>query len=82
MLGTTSQFGARLRMAAIKPTLALEEIDDHLEEIRCSDNEIELRFANVKTFQLAYKELDSIEQFLLITSHEGCNHDGERVAYL
>lgn len=82
LLGTPSQFTARLRMTSERPSLLLEEIEDHLEDIYCGEDSIELRFVNVETLRMAYREYSTIGQFSLITSHDSCNRDGERSAHL
>ncbi|MCJ1425160.1 hypothetical protein MMC29_003048 [Sticta canariensis] len=82
LLGTPSQFTARLRMTSERPSLLLEEIEDHLEDIYCDEDSIELRFVNVETLRMAYREYSTIGQFSLITSHDSCNRDGERSAHL
>lgn len=81
-VGSASQFAARLRMTASRPALALEEIEDQLDGITCYDSYIVLGFIAAETLQLAYEEITKVDQFLIITSHEGCNHDGERDAHL
>lgn len=82
MLGTSSQFIARLRTISDKPSLLLEEIEGHLEDIYCDEGNIELRFTNAETFRVACREYTTIGQFFLITSHDSCNRDGERGAHL
>lgn len=79
---SASRFSAQLRLTAIRPTLVLEEIDDQLNGVTCHDSSIDLGFISEDAIKLAYKELAGVGQFLLITSHESCNHDGERNAYL
>ncbi|MCJ1465237.1 hypothetical protein MMC07_003853 [Pseudocyphellaria aurata] len=82
LLGTTSQFTARLRTTSQRPSLLLEEIEGHLEDIYCGDDSVELRFTNAETLWIAYKEYSDVGQFSLITSHDSCNRDGERSAHL
>ena len=79
---SASRISARLRLTAVRPTLVLEEIDDQLDEITCYGSSIDLGFISEDALKLAYKELAGAGQFLLITSHESCNLDGERNAYL
>lgn len=82
LLGTPSQFTARIRTTSERPSLLLEEIESLLERIYCDEDSIELRFINAETLRMAYKEYSTISQFFLITSHDSCNHDGERNAHL
>lgn len=82
LLGTPSQFTARLRTTSERPSLLLEEIEDHLEDIYCDEDSIELKFIDAETLRMAYREYSTVGQFSLITSHDNCNSDGERTAHL
>lgn len=82
LLGKPTQFAAQVRLETRKPTLLLEEIEDDLHEIRCAKGIIQFGFVLSETFELAWGEYSRFGEFFLITSHEGCNNDGERGAYL
>lgn len=82
LLGTPSQFAARLRTTSERPSLLLEEIEGYLEDIYCGEENIELTFINAETLRIAYREYSTIGQFSLITSHDSCNLEGERSAHL
>lgn len=82
LLGTPSQFIARLRTTSERPSLLLEEIEGHLEDIYCGEENIELTFIDAETLRMAYREYSTISQFSLITSHDSCNREGERSAHL
>lgn len=82
LLGKPTQFAAQVRLETRKPALLLEEIEDDLHEIRCAKGIIQFGFVLSETFDLAWGEYSRIGEFFLITSHEGCNNDGERGAYL
>lgn len=69
-------------MTSKRPTLVLEEIENLLDEINCDKNRIELGFITSETLELAYGKFTSVDDFVLVTSHEGCNNDGERNAHL
>ena len=75
---TPSQFAARVRMSTRLPTLVLEQIEHHIDGISCFDSSIQLSFAGLFDMELAYKELFAVDDFFVITSHEGCNNDGAR----
>ena len=60
----------------------LEDIEGHINDISCSQEGIRLRFNRVDVFAHAHKEFKSVENFLLVTSHEGCNEAGERDPHL
>jgi hypothetical protein len=75
---TPSQFSARVRMSTRLPTIVLEEIEHHIDEITCVDSSIQLFFTGLQNMELAYYELTAVDEFFVITSHEGCNNDGAR----
>lgn len=60
------------------PTLILEDVEHHIESIGCYSSEVHLHFKSAKVLKRTHKEFTSVDSFLLITSHEGCNEDGER----
>jgi hypothetical protein len=68
-------------MSTRLPTVVLEEVEHHIDEITCFDSSIHLRFAGQEALELAYNELSAIDEFFVITSHEGCNNDGERESH-
>ena len=68
-------------MTVNKPALVLEEIEDQLDHIYCDDSRIELAFTSSQHLEHTYTEIAGLSSLILITSHEGCNSDGERNAY-
>ena len=76
--GSTSQFAATLGMQFKVPALMLEDVEHHIESIACYSTEIHLRFRSAELLRRAHNELASVDSFLLVTSHQGCNEDGER----
>lgn len=60
----------------------LEELESHVDEVRCFDSSVHLYFGTIETVKHAYEELGRVAKFVLITSHQGCNRDGERDTYL
>jgi hypothetical protein len=68
-------------MSTRLPTIMLEEIEHHIDEITCFDTSIELSFAGLQNMELAYYELTAVNEFFVITSHEGCNNDGARESH-
>jgi hypothetical protein len=68
-------------MSTRLPTVLLEEVEHHIDEIACFDSSIHLYFAGKEALELAYDELGAINEFFVITSHEGCNNDGERESH-
>ena len=76
--GSTSQFAAKLGMQFKTPALMLEDVEHHIESIGCYSSEIHLHFKSAEVLERVHKEFTSVDSFLLVTSHEGCNEDGER----
>lgn len=77
-----SQSAARLQMSAKKPALALESIEDQIDSIYCTVGEAHLSFATLEALQSLYMHLEHEPEFVLITSHDGCNVKGERGIFL
>ena len=80
--GTRSKLAAQVHLVAKLPTLALEDMETHLYSIVCSASAIELVFTLQAILEDTLIELATLSRFYLITSHTGCNEDGERKAYL
>ena len=76
--GSTSQFTAKLGMEFKLPTLMLEDVEHHIQSIRCYSSEIHLYFKSTKFLKRAHYEFASVDSFIIVTSHQGCNKDGER----
>ncbi len=74
----TSQFAAKLGMSFKIPALMLEDVEHHIESIGCYSSEIHLYFTSVELLKRTHNEITSVDSFLLVTSHYGCNEDGER----
>lgn len=64
------------------PTLALEDIEPHVDDIQCSQSTLTLSFGTGQNLEEAKDAWSGVSQFLIITSHIGCNEDGERTPYL
>ena len=80
--GTTAQVAAQVHLSSKLPTLAIEDFEASLDTILCTTTTIELRFLHRELLQDALAELAPLPRFILVTSHIGCNEDGERRAYL
>lgn len=65
-----------------KPTLLLENIENHLAKIKCYQSSVFLYFRSSDALDHAHMEFKDVKEFLLITSHGGCNEDGERDLHL
>lgn len=68
-------------MASKLPAIVLEEIEHHLDDITCSDSAVSLRFADVNSRTRLHGELSVDNDFYIVTSHAGCNKEGERAVY-
>ena len=76
-----SNFVATAGMEFKVPALLLENIDHNIANIECFDSKIRLHFYSAETYQHACEEFNEVHSFMLITSHSGCNKDGERDAH-
>jgi len=79
--GASARF-AKTSMRFKLPALALEVIETHLENIECADSVIVLDFMDELALKQAKREWDKLPKFIVISSHPGCNEDGERVPYV
>ncbi len=77
-----SKFAAQVSMKFKMPALLLEDIEHHTERIDCSDSKVYLYFNSAEALEHAHEEFKRANSFLLITSHIGCNEDGERIPHL
>ena len=75
-----SSFVSTVAVNSQKPILALEDIED-LAHISCSDSWIELSFVSIERLGDVKEELSQSSDFIAVTSHPGCNGDGERASH-
>ncbi|TVY85315.1 hypothetical protein LSUE1_G000192 [Lachnellula suecica] len=64
------------------PALILEDIEASLVDIQCSDSAVMVEFAESEMLTAARESWRNVSEFLVISSHSGCNRDGERSPYL
>lgn len=64
------------------PALILEDIETNLKDIQCSESTIKVEFTEAQEFNAAKDSWGSLSEFLIISSHFGCNRDGERSPHL
>ena len=76
--GSSSQFAAKLGMNFKIPALMLEDVEHHVQSVGCYPSEIHLFFKSAEVLKRTHTEVTSVDRFLLVTSHNGCNEDGER----
>ena len=75
-------FSANLELNANLPAILLEDFDWHFEDIVCKSTTIELQFIDSATMSIAWEQMRHHPEMLMITSHFGCNADGERKPHL
>ena len=76
------RLAAKVYLTTKIPTLALEDIDQHLSDVTCLGSLVTLSFATAAAKQKALQNLALQGTFYLITSHSTCNENGERTVYL
>ncbi|OAL51833.1 hypothetical protein IQ07DRAFT_506253 [Pyrenochaeta sp. DS3sAY3a] len=76
-----STFASQIRVGSQKPILTLEEIEHHLEDVKCDDGVVTLHFVDTSSTRDARAACHGDTGGLIITSHESCNVDGERAVY-
>ena len=74
-------FGASMLVETKHPALVLEDIDSYLTSIQCSRSGISLGFQSSQQ-SIAAEKAWNTSDFLVFTSHRGCNKNGERQPYL
>lgn len=81
--GMSEVFTTRVRAKSDRPVLNLEEFEGHLESVECADSgsKITLTFPEGSGSRTVEKMAREYRDGTVITSHEGCNADGERSAY-
>ncbi|KAE8374263.1 hypothetical protein BDV26DRAFT_284395 [Aspergillus bertholletiae] len=71
-------FAATLNIASQYPILALEGFDTDMDEMSCSDSEIQLSIGSPTRAKALKQELEAVSDFVVVTSHGGCDLEGER----
>jgi hypothetical protein len=76
-----STFASQVKVISQKPVTNLEEIEHHLQDVRCKDGKLRLDFVDLSSARDAFYSCHGQDGGLIITSHDGCNEDGERSVY-
>ncbi|KAL4941615.1 hypothetical protein BDV06DRAFT_212538 [Aspergillus oleicola] len=76
-----SVFSTTLDVESQWPILALEDLDANLDRVSCTDSEIQLNFASAAAEERFNAAIEGTPEFIVVTSHEGCDIEGERSAY-
>jgi hypothetical protein len=76
-----SIFTSQINLGSEAPILHLEEIEHHLHSVHCSDGKLKLHFVDIVSARDAKAACHGEMGGRVITSHEGCNQEGERAVY-
>ncbi|KAF2263947.1 hypothetical protein CC78DRAFT_617150 [Lojkania enalia] len=74
-------FASQVRVSSDSPILNLEDIEHHLRNVQCSDESIKLHFVDTVSARDAKEACMNEHGGIVVTSHEGCNSDGQRSVY-
>lgn len=76
-----STFASQVKVGSQKPILNLEDVEHHLQDVRCSEGKMEISFVDKMSARDAYHACHEDNGGLVITSHDSCNVEGERAVY-
>ncbi|KAL2822179.1 hypothetical protein BDW59DRAFT_163938 [Aspergillus cavernicola] len=76
-----SVFATTLDVESQWPILALEDLDAGLDSVSCTDSQIQLVFVSMAAEEAFNTAIDSMSEFVIVTSHDGCDFEGERSAH-
>ncbi|KAE8152045.1 hypothetical protein BDV25DRAFT_151823 [Aspergillus avenaceus] len=76
--GKEHEFAATAEVESQWPIFALERLDSDLNEVTCSDTQMQLFLNSLDRSKAIMQELEGISDFIIVTSHEGCDVEGER----
>jgi len=76
-----STFASTVRLSADRPILVLEEFEHSIKNLRCNPSGIDIAFASGSACAAAMAAWEKVGDAIVVTSHEGCNEDGERAIF-
>ncbi|KAI4644488.1 hypothetical protein J4E93_006393 [Alternaria ventricosa] len=76
-----STFASQVKVSGQRPLLNLEEHEHHIKDVQCGDDTMKLHFVDTSSARDARAACHDADGGLIITSHEGCNDEGERSVY-
>ncbi|KAL4925726.1 putative GPI anchored protein [Aspergillus undulatus] len=76
-----SVFSATLDVKSQWPILVLEDLEAGLDSVSCEDSEIRLEFASTVAEESFKTAIGDTPEFVIVTSHAGCDPEGERSAH-
>ncbi|KAF5855638.1 hypothetical protein ETB97_008848 [Aspergillus alliaceus] len=71
-------FTTTLNVASQYPLFAVEALDTDIDSISCSDSQIRLSIRTLSRSKVLKQELEAVSDFVIVTSHRGCDLEGER----
>ena len=74
-------YHATLHMETKTPTIMLEHMSDVVSGVACTLSGIQLQFASSNYAKMARNSWN-MPEFVMITSNEGCNKNGQRLPYM
>ncbi|KAF3481169.1 uncharacterized protein GIQ15_03928 [Arthroderma uncinatum] len=75
-------FVTNLNVGSQHPILLLEDLEDGLHDISCSESGIKLSFDSAEYMEAVSEELMGIGEFVAISSHLDCNEDEQRAPHM
>ncbi|RAR10711.1 gpi anchored protein [Stemphylium lycopersici] len=76
-----STFASQVKVGSQKPVFNIEEHEHHLQGVECSEDAMKLHFVDASSARDARAACYGNNGGLIITSHSGCNEEGERSVY-
>ncbi|RDW72434.1 putative GPI anchored protein [Aspergillus mulundensis] len=74
-------FSTTLHVESEWPILRLEDLDTGLDSVSCTASEIQLQFISIAAEENFRSGVEETPEFVIVTSHEGCDLEGERSAH-
>ena len=74
-----ASFGAQVSLQSKLPTLLLEGIEHLLESVDCNGRNMRVAFLSA-AYDQAKGVIEEHGEFLVVTSHYGCNDEGSRLS--
>ncbi|KAF2711410.1 hypothetical protein K504DRAFT_532002 [Pleomassaria siparia CBS 279.74] len=74
-------FASQVKLGSEVPILHLEEIEHHLQDVQCGEGTMKLHFVDMVSARDAKASCSGPNGGRIITSHNGCNTEGERSVY-
>ncbi|KAL4808768.1 hypothetical protein BDV18DRAFT_157706 [Aspergillus unguis] len=76
-----SVFATTLDVESQWPILALEDLDAGFDNVICTDSQVQLSFVSATGEQDFEDAIRETPEFVVVTSHEGCDSEGDRSAH-